>query len=92
MNDSSPLRVRLRQGIPTRVMVDGVRCRFGINSWEADEQLIHFTILRDGKLTGFDVREGDRVDVLDRNWTVSELSVPESGPAKLTLDELAAPT
>ena len=91
MSDSPPLRVRLRQGIPTRVIVDGVRCRFGINSWEADEQLIHFTVLREGDLTGFDVREGDQVDAVGRTWTVSELTVPESGAAKLTLDEAVTP-
>lgn len=83
------LTVRMRRGIPTRVEVGGTRCRFGINSWRIDDQLVHFTTLCDGELSGFDVRLGDRVDAAGREWTVTELDVPDSGDVTVRLDEVA---
>jgi hypothetical protein len=87
----APLEVRMRQGIPTRIDVDGVRCRFGLNTWRHGDQSVHFTVRRGDSLQGFDVRRGDRVEVLGREWTVSELTVPESGTARVVLRELREP-
>jgi hypothetical protein len=90
--DDAPLEVRMRQGMPTRLEVDGVRCRFGLNTWRHHDQSVHFTVRRGDSLQGFDVRWGDRVDVLGRQWTVSELSVPESGAARVVLREIRGST
>jgi hypothetical protein len=87
-----PLTVRMRQGLPTRIDVDGVRCRFGINSWGRDKASVYFTVLRGEQVQGFRVRQGDRVGVLGREWQVSELSMPEDGPVRVRLDEVPEPT
>lgn len=76
--------VRMRQGGPTRVEIDGTRWRFGINSCSAADQLVHFTTLRDGDLTGYDVRLGDRFGALG-----PELEVPDSGDVTVRLDEVS---
>lgn len=81
------MSVRMRQGMPTRVRVDGVRCRFGINTWRADDQQVHFSVLRDGEMSHLYVHRGDRVSVVDREWVVTELEVPESGNVMVQLDE-----
>ena len=70
--------VRIRQGSPTRVDLDGRRCRFAINTARPD-QSAHVTVGRDGELLGFDVRRGDRLEALDRRWVVRELTVPPGG-------------
>lgn len=85
-----PGTVRMRQGMPTRVRVGGERYRFGINTWRADEQMVHFTVLHSGETTSFRVREGDHVDAIGHHWVVSELQIPESGKVVVQLDQVAS--
>jgi hypothetical protein len=87
-DESAPLEVRIRQGIPTRLDIDGVRWRFGLNTSRYGEQSVHFSVHSGDDLVGFDVRQGDEVDMIGRHWRVRELNVPESGTTRVVLEEV----
>jgi hypothetical protein len=90
-SEPAPLEVRMRQGVPTRLDIDGVRTRFGLNTCRHRDQSVHFSVRKGDELAGFDVHEGDQVGALGRRWLVRELSVPESGTARVVLVQIPEP-
>lgn len=74
--------VAMRQGVPTRVQLEGATWRFGIVGVRHDERRLRFSVLRDGTESRHLVAQGDSVDVLGTRWTVREL---ELEPRRLVL-------
>lgn len=87
-DEPHPHSVRMRQGIPTRLDIDGERTRFAVTSWQAGDPSVRITVLRGGVNVAHRVREGDRIEAADRQWRVSMVSVPDDRHARVHLDEI----
>lgn len=74
--------VAMRQGVPTRIRLDGVMWRFGIVGARPEEDRLRFSVLRDGTESRHLVAEGESVEVLGTTWTVTELDLD---PRRLVL-------
>lgn len=88
--NARPHSVRMRQGIPIRIDIDGERVRFAVTSWQAGDPSVRITVLRGGVNVAHRVREGDHIEAADRQWHVSMVSVPDDQHARVHLDELHA--
>ncbi len=80
---NDPSRIAMRQGVPTRVVVEGEKYRFGIVGQLPDENQVRFSVLHDGEEVRHLVALDDVVDAAGRAWTVSEL---ELEPARVVLE------
>ncbi len=63
-----PEQIRIRQGQPTRVWIDGVRHRFGIAQVRRADAQVRVTVLSEGAKEGFVLRAGETVDVAGHRW------------------------
>lgn len=77
--------VRLRQGVPTRVVIDGVRSRFGITSTNVQAGTVHVTVLSTAGLDGFDVAPHSVVTAAGHRWLATQVDLGGDGLARVRL-------
>ncbi|MFY0406490.1 DUF6406 domain-containing protein [Solicola sp. PLA-1-18] len=90
MTSDPSASLHLRQGVPTRVELDGHRCRLGIATTARDEGLVTISVLVDGVDERFRVGVGDGVRALDARWTVGDLDMSTPGRTRVRLDPVDA--
>ncbi len=81
-----PASIRIRQGRPTRVWIDGVRHRFGIAQARRAEGHVRVTVLSEGAKDGFVLRAGDTVDVAGHRWRAGTIDLGREGHCLVVLD------
>ncbi len=83
-----PGHIRVRQGRPTRVWIDGGRHRFGIAQARRAEGRVRVTVLSDGGKEGFDLRAGDTVGMAGHRWRADTVDLSEEGRCLVVLEHI----